>query len=49
MMAQSRAESTWDIYNYRQYINIPAEYDKSNTAIRTDPEENMETEDVYYV
>ena len=21
MMAQSRAESTWDIYNYRKYIN----------------------------
>ena len=33
-MAQSRAESTRDTYNYGQY-------DKSNTGIRTDPEENM--------
>ena len=41
-MAQSRAESTRDTYNYGQYINhfLP-EYDKSNTGIRTDPEENM--------
>ena len=39
MMAQSRAESTKDIYNYIH--SIPAEYDKSNIAIRTDPEENM--------
>ena len=42
MMAQSRAESTRDTYNYGQYINQnPPEYDKSNTGIRTDPEENM--------
>ena len=42
MMAQSRAESTRDTYNYGQYINqFPAEYDKSNTGIKTDPEENM--------
>ena len=42
MMAQSRAESTRDRYNYGQYLNqFPPEYDKSNTGIRTDPEENM--------
>ena len=42
MMAQSREESTMDTYNYGQYINQnPPEYDKSNTGIRTDPEENM--------
>ena len=42
MMAQSRAESTRDTYNYGQYLNqSPLEYDKSNTGIRTDPEENM--------
>ena len=42
MMAQSRAESTRDTYNYGQYINqFSPEYDKSNTGIRTDPEENM--------
>ena len=43
MMAQSRAESTRDTYNYGQYINQcpPPEYDKSNSGIRTDPEENM--------
>ena len=44
MMAQSRAESTRDTYNYGQYIQIwtiPPEYDKSNTGIRTDPEKNM--------
>ena len=41
-MAQSRAESTRDTYNYGQYLNqILPEYDKSNTGIRTDPEENM--------
>ena len=28
---------------------FPDEYDKSSTAIRTDPEENMYTENVYYV
>ena len=38
MMAQSQAESTRDIYNYK---SIPAEYDKGNTGIRTNPEENM--------
>ena len=27
--------------------SIPAEYDKSNMAIRIDPEENMLTENVY--
>ena len=49
-MAQSRVENTRDIYNYGQYINqFPAEYDKSNMAIRTDPEENMKTKNVYYV
>ena len=37
-MAQSRAESTRDTYNYGQYINHPPEYDKSNTEIWTDPE-----------
>ena len=43
-MAQSRAESTREAYNYGQYINqSPPEYDKSNTGIRTDPEENMST------
>ena len=43
MMAQSRAESTRDTYNYGQYLNQSPtpEYDKSNTEIRTDPEENM--------
>ena len=42
MMAQSRAESTEDTYNYGQYINhFPTGYDKTNTGIRTDPEENM--------
>ena len=42
MMAQSRAESTRDTSNYEQYINqFPPEYDKSNTGIRKDPEENM--------
>ena len=42
MLAQSRTESTRDTYNYGQYINqFPPEYDKSNTGIRTDPEENM--------
>ena len=42
MMAQSWAEITWDTYNYGQYINqFPPEYDKSNTGIWTDPEENM--------
>ena len=36
------AESTRDTYNYGQYINqSPPQYDKSNTGIRTDPEENM--------
>ena len=39
MMAQTRAESTRDTYNYGK--SIPPEYDKSNTGIRTDPEENM--------
>ena len=35
-------ESTRDTYNYGQCINqFPTEYDKSNTGIRTDPEENM--------
>ena len=29
--------------------SIPAKYDKSNTGIRTDPEENMSTENVFYV
>ena len=47
MIAQSRTESTRDIYNYGQ--SIPAEYNKSNTAIRTDPEENIKKENVYYV
>ena len=43
MMAQSRAESTRDTYNYGQYINqFPPEYDKSNTGIRTDPQENFD-------
>ena len=39
MMTQSRAESTRDTYTYGQYINQspPAEYDKSNMGIRTDP------------
>ena len=42
MIVQSRAETTRYTYNYGQYINqIPPEYDKSNTGIRTDPEENM--------
>ena len=42
MMAQSRAESTRDTYNYGQYIKqSPPEYNKSNTGIRTDPEKNM--------
>ena len=44
MMAQSQAESTRDTYNYGQYLNHsspPPEYDKSNTGIRTDLEENM--------
>ena len=40
MMAQSRAESTRDTYNYG-HKSISPEYDKSNTGIRTDPEENM--------
>ena len=44
MLAQSRAESSRDTYNYGQYINQPtSEYDKSNTGIRTGPEENMQT------
>ena len=29
--------------------SIPAEYNKSNTAIRMDPEENMLRENVYYI
>ena len=33
-------ESTRDTYNYGQN-QFPPEYDKSNTGIRTDPEENM--------
>ena len=38
MMAQSRTESTRDIYNYGQYINqFPPNTIKT---IRTDPEEN---------
>ena len=42
MMAQSQAESIRDTYNYGQYINqFPPEYDKINTGIRTDPEENV--------
>ena len=42
MMAQSRAESTWDIYSYGKIQqSIPAEYDKSNTTIWTDQQENM--------
>ena len=47
MMAQSCAESTKDIYNYGQYINqfLP----NTIKAIQTDPEENMLTENVYYV
>ena len=41
-MAQSRVESTRDTYNYGQYTNqFPPEYDKSNTGIRMDAEENM--------
>ena len=37
MMAQSWAESTWEITNYGRFINqIPAEYHKINTAIRKD-------------
>ena len=40
-MAQSRIESTRDTYNYGQYLNQFPEYDKSNTGVRTDPEENM--------
>ena len=41
---------------YEGYVKLwtihksyPAEYDKSNTEIRTTPEENMQTENVYYV
>ena len=42
MMAQCQAESTRDTYNYGQvHKSIPPEYDKSNTGIRTDSEENM--------
>ena len=41
MMAQSWAENTWDIYNYGIHQSIPAEYNKSNTAIWTDQKENM--------
>ena len=41
MMAQSRTESIRDTYNYWQYKSIPHKYDKSNTGIRTDPEQNM--------
>ena len=42
MIAQSLGECTRDKYNYGQYINqFPdPEYDKSNTGIRMDPEEN---------
>ena len=39
MMAQSRAESTRNTYNYHK--SIPPEYNNSNTGIRTDPEENI--------
>ena len=42
MMAQNRAESTRDTYNYGQYLNqFPPNTIKSHTGIRTDPEENM--------
>ena len=39
MMAQSRAESTWDIYNYGKYINqfLP----NTIKSIWTDQQENM--------
>ena len=42
MMAQSRAESTRDyIQLWAIPKSIPPEYDKGNTRIRTDQEENM--------
>ena len=41
MMAKSWAESPKDIYIWTIHKSIPAEYDKSNTAIRADPEENI--------
>ena len=41
MMAQSRAESTRDTYNYGQYLNQFPPHPEYDTGIRTDPEENM--------
>ena len=41
MMAQSRVESTWEINNYGKYQSIPAEYNKINTAVWKDQQENM--------
>ena len=29
--------------------SIPPEYDKSDTGIRSDPEENLYTQNIYYV
>ena len=49
MMAQSQAESTRDIQQWTIQKSIPAEYDKSNTGIRTDSEENMSSENIYSV
>ena len=34
---------------WKIYQSIPAEYYKINTAIRKDQQENMQTENVYYV
>ena len=50
MMAHSQTESTWEINNYGKYINqFPPNTIKINTAIWKDQQENMQTENVYYV
>ena len=42
VVCMCRVESTRDTHNYGQYIKqFPPEYDKRNTGIRTNPEENM--------
>ena len=42
MIAQSQAESTWEINNYEKYINqFPPNTKKINMAVWKDQQENM--------
>ena len=41
MMAQSRAESTWEKQLWEMHQSIPTEYYNNNTPIWKDQQENM--------